>query len=1193
MKKLLFPALILSAMAGLLWSVSQTDAVESEYDQPYDKLSSALVTPHIPFANPYYKGKIKALVIAPTWTQRETVELAERLSLDYTPLMTGSFAHFGLSGETPGYLEIPNEQFGAIVYKKLGKDKKYDLIIIGKMSWDLFPRFVQEAILGKIKEGAGLLYIFPPDFKQLDFVFKGDEGRDFILAGIPLKAMPLLKDVPPGKLIRTGKVGQGRVVAVDYDQRGSSSYESITPFRSDDPLFYDYYHGLIARACLWAAGREPDVVFKDLPQEKTTIPQKDLVKARINFSLPGTPSENCHLHYVIRDKYNNIEFSQTEPCRTETVSLSLPFLKGGEKILDVWLKDGDKRVINWASLPLLVIPPVQIEKAVLNKDIYEKGEPIEGEIILSAATTNESLSLAIEVRDNYRRKVVSLAPALKGKGATFTFQLKNALTSFHTLQASLRDGDKVMDEAEVPFYLDVTHFPSLTSDFSFIMWGGSTYDKNHGVDTALKQFANHGVDILYDLSPSGPSVDWKKHREAALGIARANLKAAPCVIRIDPFNYTKSGPDGLEIIGCPLSVPPDQKTFKGDSVQLKKIARAYGPLGPAFYSLGDENMLGDWTPEKYDLCFCRDCQEQFRNYLKKVYPNLAALNQEWTTDYKDWPEVKPITMKEAVRLKRYPQWIDHRLFMDRLFTDYHVFCVNAVTEIDPGAKVGIEGLCYPGISFSGFNLYQMLPNFHFFSPYGFSKATTSFLPPESFASGIFGAYEKSTGEEIMRGFPWRSIFEGNNSIFWWTSLGGGLGGAAAFSPDYQPLRHFQQAAEEIREIKSGIGKLLLASKREIHPIALYYSNSEMHVADITNSEQGINWRNSPWEASLSDFHSVLRNAGFDYRYLSPDDIASGQLNSFRILILPYAPAISAAEVEKIKAFVQGGGILMADSVPGIMDEHGKMLAKSSLPDVFGTFEKLHINSYGKGRGVYLADFIKGYEQEVRTGDKSGGAKPVCEKMQGLIGELAGVKPFAGIKDATGAIRQDVMVSSFTNGKASFLALIRVHARIGIANMGQEGTGGRGAVNADRPEVVVGLAVPYHIYDVRDHKYLGNKNDFPTALKPGQAKVFALLPAEIRGMDLKVEKRKYRGGEDVQFTATLHPESLKDSGLAIRVEVAGPDGRIIPYYTQTIVSSNAVFNGVTSLSLDESAGNYRITARDIVSGIESVKTFKVK
>ena len=53
----------------------------------YDKLYDYVETPHVKWAKPYYQGEIKCLVIASLGSQRETVELAQRLSLKYTPFM--------------------------------------------------------------------------------------------------------------------------------------------------------------------------------------------------------------------------------------------------------------------------------------------------------------------------------------------------------------------------------------------------------------------------------------------------------------------------------------------------------------------------------------------------------------------------------------------------------------------------------------------------------------------------------------------------------------------------------------------------------------------------------------------------------------------------------------------------------------------------------------------------------------------------------------------------------------------------------------------------------------------------------------------------------------------------------------------------------------------------------------------------
>ena len=56
-------------------------------DDAYYGITDNVPTPHIPWSKPYAKGDTKALIIAPAFTQRETVELAQRMSLDYTTVV--------------------------------------------------------------------------------------------------------------------------------------------------------------------------------------------------------------------------------------------------------------------------------------------------------------------------------------------------------------------------------------------------------------------------------------------------------------------------------------------------------------------------------------------------------------------------------------------------------------------------------------------------------------------------------------------------------------------------------------------------------------------------------------------------------------------------------------------------------------------------------------------------------------------------------------------------------------------------------------------------------------------------------------------------------------------------------------------------------------------------------------------------
>jgi len=528
--------------------------------------------------------------------------------------------------------------------------------------------------------------------------------------------------------------------------------------------------------------------------------------------------------------------------------------------------------------------------------------------------------------------------------------------------------------------------------------------------------------------------------------------------------------------------------------------------------------------------------------------------------------------------------------MDNAFSDFHVTCAKAIKEIDPAAQVGLEGPVYPTRSGTGFNWYRMLPHMGFFGPYRNPiemHAALSFMPEERLTTAWFGSYQGQTHEQNMRYFPWAVLFEGMNAAAWWPSgVGGssGLGGPAVYTPDFVPLEHFQQAADEVREIKSGIGKQLISSERKLHPIGLYYSNACLHASTIRPEE-------STWEKSLFDFHYVLRDSRYDYRYLSPDDVMGGKLSSISVLMLPYSQAISPAESDKIKDFVRRGGVLIADFKPGIMDGHGRMLDKSSLFDIFGEFAPMEVRTYGKGKAVYLGDYIKGYSEKRKRGEGKG----VCAGMARFLKELPvkGLMPFADVTDSNGEVRQDIDVSLFESGQAKYLTLIRSISLVStVKAAGAEAGSVSGAVSgSDTSAVNVQIPGAAFVYDVRNGKFLGNVDQFTTNLNPSQANVFALLPAKLEAILLELDRQEYGGGQAVNFTATV-PDEFKNSGLCLRVEVFSPDGKDIPYYMQKVMTENGSARGTIPLSMDQTAGNYEITVTDVSTGLSVSKTFPV-
>ena len=1191
MKRIFSLAGALAALVLAITGPARTD--DFGPDQPYDRLSGALVTPHVAFARPYVKGKVKVLVIAPTWTQRETVELSQRLDMEFVPLMTESFEGFGHyqgGGERATYLTISPQQFQKVVESRLAPEAKYDVIVIGRMAWNVFPEDVRARILKKVEAGAGLVYVAPAGLsKELDAALADHaDTRQTLTEGVPLAVIPALS----AAALSTGQVGQGRVVAVSYGEPPlkdgldkSSLMESLTPaFGSDDALAYDYAFSLLARACLWAARKEPDVRFTGLSQERRVIPRAELARTPIRFTMAGALPAGAQVRCSVRNRWGRQEAAAEKPTASGEFSVVLPPLTAGEKMLDVWVKSGDK-VVTWASLPLAISALVRIEKVELAKEVLKAGDPVSASVRLSAPAG--ALSVAAEVEDAYGRKVAATSVPVRGNAAAFFLPLPHPLTRAFTLRVLLRERGQEVDQTETEFYVNIDGNAPV-DDFVFFAWGSGRPNSGH-TRTYLAQMFRTGIDTVYNTTSLWD--DYAKSREIAQRMARANLKVGLYTTRLflssSQHEHTKpvALPDGPAIRNCPLALTPEERAKESGIQHMQDLARAFGPFGPAFYSLGDENGLS--SPEE-DLCFCDRCRVAFQEYLKGVYPNLAALNAEWGTAYRDWGEVKRITLLDAYRQKRYPQWMDHRLHMDRMFADLHGAYADAITAVDPVARVGIEGPIYPTHSLQGFDLYRMLGHFRYYNPYNHipEAKVWPFLKGDSLTGIWFGSYQGETREGIMRYTPWHCLFEGMSGAGWWTTgVGGnqGLGGAAAFAPDYTPLPFYQWACQEVSEIKAGIGKALLTSKRTTDPIALYYSNECLHASTIRCKE-------TLWEDSMNDFHTVLRDAGLEYRYVHPEEIRQDALTRFKVLILPYAQAMSDVDAAKIRAFVQAGGTLIADFSPAVMDEHGKMRDRSALTDVFGDFTRLKIHTLGKGKAVCLADYVKGYADKRKGGEGKG----ILAGMARLLDELAGVRAFAQVTDTDGKPRQDIEVSSFRSGKATYLCLLRsIGAGSTTAAKGPEGSIVTAVGGSEAPEVAVKLPAACEVYDVRAGKHLGNVAQFNTALAPSQAKVFALLPARATAVAVWPNRAAFARGESVTCKVDVAPAPLKECGLVIRVEVIGPDGKPLPYYTRKMVVGTAGASGVVPLCLNEKPGAYRLVATEVATGLQGSAGFVVR
>ena len=1152
------------------------------------KVSLEIVTRCIKWAKPYYKGKIKALIICPSTSTRKIVELAQRLNLDFMTLPTLTQNKFGSNNVYNRWFSTPSEET-LIFLARESLNTPLDVIIMG-FNFDSIPEKLKGLILTKIKEGTGLVYINPKGLDEKLTKFSTEDKESFISVGIPFEIKTK---------ISLSKFGNGRIVKIDYSG-----------------IPYEYSYSFLIKSIIWASKKEPDILIKSISPSKPLFSQDEFNSSFIELTLLNKRNilSQLKINFLIHDEENNIETEEKKKVILKrgntSIQFGLPHLKKGIHYADFFIKDTGGKIVNWGSTFFKVESDIEIEEIIIDKDWYNAGEVLKGQLILSRVPEN-GMQLDVELVDNFNRIMKRKTFKPIDKKITFSFFLNHPLSILLKIRGILYDkNSKCIQTTSKEF--SVVKRKNL-DDFLCIAWGGD-YDCGCSYFGSLlnDELYKYGIDAVLARGTSWSKIelgDEDKYEDCALSLARSNLYFIPYITKV---NFYTRNPATLIRNPC-LSAPAYRSKLKETLIKRVSAVRKYGPL---VYDLGDENVLGGhYGPSNF--CVSPTCLKKFQEYLKTEYGNLNALNNEWNTNFKNWDEVKPQTFKEARKSGNYPPWLDHRMYMDSIFADIHRFCRDTIQSVDPWARVGFEGALKTG-SFTGYDWWRLSREMgmlglytRWFNRYPSQKEIVrSFAKKGTLLGMWFGSYlHHWRDEDAQRYFPWEHLFHGFNAVMIYNPcVPGGI--FPAFKGDLSPFPWWNWTMEEINEIKKGIGKLILNCKRENDGIAIHYSQSSLHASTIL-SDLGSYLANAPNVNSQDEFCLVLEDLGLQYNFVSYQQIEKGELlkKKYKVLILPYSLSISKKEGKEIERFVRNGGLLIADYKAGIMDKHGKILKEGLLDKVFGlergenklstkkvnmkfwteatvepeisvttasALEKVEnvplviVNKYGRGYAIYLNFLMDKY-------------KEVCEFSKGNT-----YRQFIfGLLFRYGNIKKKVELMTPDGRKLEKCEVCFFKDRGGIEYAG--------FLKMSKGEEGVKINFPYkaHLYDVRKKIYFGFTDTISTDISFARAKLYALLPYEIKGLNVDM-KEKYRQGDIIKYHIRLEISKGSPSTHVFRLEVYDPEGNLLRYYSKNIlVASGGNYKGEIPLALNEKEGNYRLVITEIVSGKRVEKKFVVR
>ena len=358
-------------------------------------------------------------------------------------------------------------------------------------------------------------------------------------------------------------------------------------------------------------------------------------------------------------------------------------------------------------------------------------------------------------------------------------------------------------------------------------------------------------------------------------------------------------------------------------------------------------------------CYCPATQAEFRKWLRNKYGSLEALEKAWRRySFADWENV------EAPRAGGpYPDWLDWLEFREDRAHELLRWRREVIRSVDARNKITMHGIAYT---------LELLP----------SASTNDWRTAAEVDSYGFTWVEARKGSEpwkqfhavdlvraASRGKPyWHSEFQGGplwmqsevvnrpledgrkpdeTDVRLWSmmSLAGGVSGLlyvrfrplldgplfGAFGPyamDGSPTPRSEMAAR-------------LAHWTNSHP-SLWKSHpvkGDIGIVFVPESER-FNFAQQGNTAYYAESARGAYRAFFDSN-VQPDWVHIDNIEEYPAAYLPYPAMLSTRTAARLRQYVQNGGVLISEGVPGYFGDGGHAGATQpnlGLADVFGAVE---------------------------------------------------------------------------------------------------------------------------------------------------------------------------------------------------------------------------------------------------------------
>ena len=362
-------------------------------------------------------------------------------------------------------------------------------------------------------------------------------------------------------------------------------------------------------------------------------------------------------------------------------------------------------------------------------------------------------------------------------------------------------------------------------------------------------------------------------------------------------------------------------------------------------------------------CYCPNCQNAFREFLKKKYGTLAQLNEQWWTGfwahtYTSWEQIEPPSPigDEAIHGRN----VDWRRFCSEQTYDFIKAEIAAVKKYTPNIPVTSNYMAFhddldyismcEDLDFASIDVYPPYrgsdkTDIDLAKQYGLYYDLTRSFKHKPFilmenAPGLVSwqPYNKLKRPGMDMQEAMQAIAHGSDSVlyFQFRKSRGGFEkwhGAIIDHEGSENTRVFKTVSEIGARLK-GLDRIVGTTTNA--PVALLYDWSNSWALNDSKSFQLGDKKLLP---TVQKFYNPLWDRGINTDVIGVRDI----FENYKVIIAPMLYSLSSETAQKLKAFVKNGGILLSTYMLGMVNENDLCylggFPGSGLREVFGVWNE--------------------------------------------------------------------------------------------------------------------------------------------------------------------------------------------------------------------------------------------------------------